>query len=464
MIKVKRRWGVIIFEAASGQPKLSWIDIGDAWPVNQAVCAVNAYIQPSSARDVFPPDEHRQTVLPGPSRETRNEDSWKDDAVKYIQDQARTIYQSDQDLLQKRLQDAFARFPSLDDALAHLRERLDIDALLASSPKCVYVVQNGSLSSMSFEMLLADNRTPAGRLPDIRYYVPTRRIFERVISDEAATARKNAGIVVVYAPDYNSFDSRRKIDDTVISAIQSKVSIAPSNAHQIFRVGGLDGTVKEAESVRNVTACREITGAAATKSAVLNIKRPQVLHIATHGYVFGEDQGESKALGVLPSGNNPLLLQAGFVDGVVSDPYLRTGLVFAGANWRWTLSSPPAEAGDGVITAHEILDMDLRGTRLVVLSACETAYGEALPGRAVASLAEVFLLAGARSVVASLWKLPDQQAATIMGDFYANMAEGTPVGAALHSAKQKARERWPSDSTTWANYQCFGDGDVVVAI
>src|SRR5262249_53556273 len=124
----------------------------------------------------------------------------------------------------------------------------------------------------------------------------------------------------------------------------------------------------------------------------------------------------------------------------MENPMLRSGLALAGANTFLRGASPPAEAEDGLLTAEDVAGLDLLDTELVVLSACETGLGAVHLGEGVFGLRRAFIVAGAKTLVMSLWKVPDLATAFLMDRFYDNLlTRGLDRDLALSEAQRFTR-------------------------
>jgi CHAT domain-containing protein len=184
---------------------------------------------------------------------------------------------------------------------------------------------------------------------------------------------------------------------------------------------------------------------------------PRILHIATHGFFLEDQKRDAKHhhLGVGVAGT---MVQSPFgrLSQGMENPLLRSGLALAGAN-TWLQGKPlPAEAEDGILTAEDVSGLDLLGTELVVLSACETGLGAVHVGEGVFGLGRSFVLAGAKTLVMSLWKVPDQQTQELMEDFYRRILMDEPRADALRAAQLAMKEKYP-EPLYWGAFICQGE-------
>jgi hypothetical protein len=184
----------------------------------------------------------------------------------------------------------------------------------------------------------------------------------------------------------------------------------------------LPGTQKEVESIQGMASGKGIktnilSGNRATEAGVKNLRNQQVVHIATHGEF---DQ--------LPK----------------ADGYLKAKLILAGAADREPFGiADYSKYEDGFLTAYEVTQLDLAQTNLVVLSACETGTGEIQSGEGVWGLQRAFQLAGAKTVMGSLWKISDEATVIYMTSFYEKYLTGADVNEAYRSAMLKTKESYP---------------------
>lgn len=178
----------------------------------------------------------------------------------------------------------------------------------------------------------------------------------------------------------------------------------------------LPKTLEEVEAVSHLMQQllprqRILTKEAAREETILAVRRPSILHLATHGFFVSHSRNPS-----LDRRENVLL---------------RSGLAVAGANsFHATLSHM-----DGLLTADEVSGMDLQNTDLVVLSACQTGVGEAKNGEGVYGLRRAFSVAGAKNLVMSLWRVSDEWTARQMIAFYKHYSEGKAPVDALRAAQ-----------------------------
>jgi CHAT domain-containing protein len=169
------------------------------------------------------------------------------------------------------------------------------------------------------------------------------------------------------------------------------------------------------------------------------VHKPMILHLATHGFFLPNPATPARqqwaAMFTAQRGGLGALASPLGGSRYVENPLVRSGLVFAGVNSAFAGQSLPAEAEDGVVTALDVLTMDLLGTELITLSACQTGQGEVRRGEGVMGLRRACTLAGARTLVMSLWTVPDKETRWLMRRMYANLLRGMGKAAALRQAQ-----------------------------
>jgi CHAT domain-containing protein len=164
----------------------------------------------------------------------------------------------------------------------------------------------------------------------------------------------------------------------------------------------------------------------------LSGQKKNLLHIATHGFYWTETEAKNAANLSFLLGNDEKRYQE-------DKALTRSGLLFAGANNALKGQPLPDGVDDGILTAQEISQLDLRGLDLVVLSACETGLGE-ITGDGVFGLQRGFKKAGAQSIMMSLWKVDDEATQMLMTQFYTNLTSGKSKRQSLLDAQRYLRE------------------------
>lgn len=183
----------------------------------------------------------------------------------------------------------------------------------------------------------------------------------------------------------------------------------------------------------------------AAKETVLAVEHPRLLHIATHGFW-------SEAAETSTQSHRPVTL--------AQDVMLRSGLYLAGAD-EALRASTNRSANAGVLTAYEVATMDLTGTELVVLSACDTGLGSIRNGEGVFGLRRGLQEAGAAGVMMAMWAVPERETKEIMAAFYGKWLNGEDKHEALREAELAERgeviRRWGFDrKDLWAAFVVVG--------
>lgn len=290
--------------------------------------------------------------------------------------------------------------------------------------RTVFLSPDGNVSLIPFEVLVG----PDGRFL-IEDFTFNYLAAGRDLLEFAADATPVGPPVLFGDPDFNRPAAHAKTPPARPGGQPDRPAI--DRALSGLRFSRLPGTREE------VTALAAILGPgavalledAADETALAQVASPRLLHLATHGF-FLSDQKLSRLLGPGEDGR----AGAGGPAGTgFENPLLRSGLALAGANTA--LAAGRARDDQGLVTAEKILGLDLRGTRLVVLSACETGLGQVKAGEGVFGLRRAFAQAGARGLIMSLWSVPDRETKELMVGLYRQLGRGAlGPGQALRRA------------------------------
>jgi CHAT domain-containing protein/tetratricopeptide (TPR) repeat protein len=349
------------------------------------------------------------------------------------------------------------RIPSFySDAALALRSTV-FDPLLTSlgETRIIYVAPDGDLARLPLGIL------PAGKGQfliddyDFRYLGAGRDLLRL----GAVLTGRPAASLVMADPDYDlpGADGQPLRKVFFVEDVLRVPGIAPPEErpleHPNLRFDALAGARAEGETVARQLGVTPLIGPAALKAALVACQSPRILHLATHGF-FLEDYGSMAPLGRDDTAAHRLGLR---IVPRHEDPLLRSWLALAGIN-RWLRhETVPKEAGNCVLTAMDAATLDLADTELVVLSACESGLGVIHVGEGVLGLRRAFALAGAQTVIMSLWQIPDQQTQELIVDFYKrSLQSGESRAAALRAAQLTMKKKY-RDPFYWGAFVCEGE-------
>jgi CHAT domain-containing protein len=220
--------------------------------------------------------------------------------------------------------------------------------------------------------------------------------------------------------------------------------------YETDKFASLPGTKKEIETVSKLLTASgfKVTQhlqKSATEEKIKKASGQGLVHIATHGFFAPEkDTRDGSVFGI-------------HAENASSNPLLRSGLIMA----KVSEHNPEGEADmsdneNGVLTAYEAMNLNLSGTSLVILSACETGLGEVKSGEGVYGLQRAFLVAGAETLIMSLWKVDDEATQQLMTNFYTNWIKTGNKQAAFKEAQLQLKTKFP-EPYFWGAFVMVGN-------
>jgi CHAT domain-containing protein len=312
--------------------------------------------------------------------------------------------------------------------------------------KTVYYSPTGPLSNVNFEVLRGDDGvmlnekfqmvriSSTANIREVKAAstnIQTSVLYGNIDYDESEEEMRNASIA------YHSFSG---------TEIQSELALRSLTERGAW--GGLPSTKKEIDYIHSLLTKQGVKVAKLEESNAneesfksLGGKSPELIHLATHGFVIDT---KKKAEG------NKFVASTSVYSN--KDSYMMwSGLMLAGGNNIWRGNFNQSNVEDGILTADEISRMDLSNTKLVVLSACETAKGKVDPVDGVYGLQRAFKMAGVETIVMSLWKVQDDATSMLMTQFYTYLTSGVEKHQALWKAMMDVRAKY-KDPYYWAGF------------
>ncbi|WP_231848236.1 CHAT domain-containing tetratricopeptide repeat protein [Gloeobacter violaceus] len=328
------------------------------------------------------------------------------------------------------------------DGPVHKLARLLHQKLLAPlgsqlQAKHLLIAPDGQLNTLPFAALVGQDGHPLLQDHTLTYLVSGRELPRLA---QASSAPRSAPLVLG-GPDFAraaaglspATQQRAGPDYGAETRLEENLR---SPALTGFTVRPLPGAKVEAAAVARllgIPSTELLTGARATENALKATRSPALLHLATHGFFLKDQGGAEKEIGL-------------------QEPLLRSGVALAGFNAR------SSGTEDGVLTALEAQGLDLEGTELAVVSACQSGAGAVVGGEGVQGLRRALALAGTRSQVLALWPVGDRTTADLMERFYRRLAAGAGRSEALRQAQLAVSgQQRRSHPFWWASFAASGD-------
>lgn len=308
----------------------------------------------------------------------------------------------------------------------------------------VYISPTGILNKVSFASLKVDEQNLLIDKYKLRYVGNLKDIIS-IKESPKKSIELTASVFGGISYDIDSIilvnnSIRYKNEDML--ELKPDASIILNRDEERSGWGYLKGTLTEAEKIKEILKnnsyeVKEYFNENGSEEALKSLSgknSPAIIHISTHGFFYPEPEKKYKNFGITESKE---------VYKLSDNPLFRSGLILAGANRVWTGGNEIEGVENGILTAYEVSNMDLQNTELVVLSACETGLGDIKGGEGVYGLQRAFKVAGAKTIIMSLWKVPDKETVELMELFYINWLEKKMTKSeAFNSAQKEMRKKY----------------------
>ena len=313
--------------------------------------------------------------------------------------------------------------------------------------KTIYFSPTGQLNLLNHDALVMVDGRLFGDCYNLVRLSSTDKILSLVANSSGHQSYHSAVVYGGIQYDLSVADMREaakdyshRTDDHFLLAMRSE----DERGHWNY----LPGTKTESQNIYSLLSSSNIsTKLLQNKEAneesfkALSGNSPQIIHLSTHGFFLDTSDKVKK---------NPFMNTVGNYSEK-EDKLMRTGVMMAGANNVWCGRNQVTGIEDGILTADEISRLDLSGTKLVVLSACETAKGQIDEIDGVLGLQRGLKKAGVGSILMSLWKVSDVVTSMLMTQFYTNLGNGMSQHESLKKATQKVKEQYP-EPYYWASF------------
>ncbi len=299
---------------------------------------------------------------------------------------------------------------------------------------------DGQLNLIPFAALVDENGKYLLERYAITYVTSGRDLLRTRVERESKT-----GPLIVANPSFGVPDTEQalRVMKPITASMRRRSVTTARDLSEVY-FAPLGSTELEGRTIQTLfPGATLLTGRLATESALKQTRAPEILHVATHGFFLQDSRAISSETAGMRGINTNVRIE---------NPLMRSGLALADANMR------TAGSDDGILTALEASGLNLWGTKLVVLSACDTGLGEVHNGEGVYGLRRAFVLAGAESLVMSLWPISDRSARELMTHYYQNLKSGMGRGEALRQVQlEMLKHNRQLHPFYWANFIQSGE-------